>query len=487
MQSTTTGKEFSLSAKLPVSISATKSAQALNRTIGQGLIIYGDGNLARLKLHPALLKLKEQGKLPENQPILVIDNKPLTTGSFRADLRQDMLDHGFADTQVEKSLPDIYYLEADLKNPGTYPLIQQQIESLKPKYPAVTQWTHYLAVWANLFPMIIENLGESNLLEKPSKIAIEKPFGEDLESAKCLIKLLNKYCDNDQMFPLDHYFTKQLVQQIPYFRFGNLSLAPTWDSRYIESVVIMAVESVTCKGRFDFPGLINDMAGHLLQILALLAMETPNSLDADTISTEKVKVLESTKIDLESVILGQYQGYKEEGHKLDNETCFVMKFIINNARWHGVPFILVASKATPFKKTQAIINLKPNLPPFADTKPNRLILDFHQEEIVLEQNFKVPSQSHCEVKPLSFSHQSAFNTQAADGYETILEAIFQGDHSLFVRPDEVLAIWKILMPLIERLSYNEECNGYAPIPIHSYPQGTVAPHQAMDLLRMAGL
>jgi glucose-6-phosphate 1-dehydrogenase len=280
--------------------------QLLSALEDQLLVIHGGGgDLARLKLYRALAKLKSQGKIPKNLRILVIDKEPLTTGSFRGDLRPDLLDQWLTEEEVEAELCRVHYLQANLKDPSAYALIKQQIEALKEEYQ-LKRCVHYLAVWPDLFPIIIENLGKSGLLKEGFKVAIEKPCAEDLKSSQALLALLKKYCKDEQIFIIDHYLTKKQVQNIVCTRFANAVYEPIWNHRDIRSIKIKAIESLTCKGRYDFPGLIKDMAGHLVQILALLTMENPNSLDAEAISQEKVKVLKNTEIDLKSTIFGQF-------------------------------------------------------------------------------------------------------------------------------------------------------------------------------------
>jgi glucose-6-phosphate 1-dehydrogenase len=163
-----------------------------------------------------------------------------------------------------------------------------------------------------------------------------------------------------------------------------------------------------------------------------------------------------------------------------------MGLSINNARWKGTKFTIEAMKAANGKATEAVIELLPNLPPFADTIPNRLIFDFHKDQLIQTLNVKVPEEHKTSSQPLVFDYQSAFDVPPADGYETILEAILKGDQSVFVRPDEVLEIWRIFTPVLDRLSYlNEGGNGHECFPIHSYPQG-ISPDRAIELLKLAG-
>lgn len=339
---------------------------------------------------------------------------------------------------------------------------------------------YYLAVGPALFPVIAENISKSKLAENTDKvrIVIEKPFGHDLESAKSLNKLLARIFDECQIYRIDHYLGKETVQNIMAFRFANSILEPIWNRNYIEHVQISVTEQLGVEERgeyYDKSGALRDMIqNHLLQLLCLVAMETPVSFNADEVRNRKVDVLRAmrkfTPQDVRmSAVRGQYgsgwmegkavPGYREE-HKVDpqsnTETFAAVKFFVDNWRWHGVPFYVRTGKRMHQSASSITIQFRdvPHLvfPAEANEswQQNRLIINIQPEmSIRMQMQTKRPGLDMVlNTVDLMFDYKGTYTSQAPEAYETLLLDAMIGDQTLFMRGDQVEVAWELLMPIL---------------------------------------
>jgi len=273
----------------------------------------------------------------------------------------------------------------------------------------------------------------------------------------------------DEIYRIDHYLGKELVQNLMVMRFANLVFEPLWNRNYIANVHIVFKEDIGTEGRggyFDKYGIIRDvMQNHLLQILSLVAMESPVTLSAEDVRDEKVKVLKATKpLDINDVVLGQYTRdatQKKEGY-LDDKTVppgsiastfATAVFHINNTRWKGVPFILKCGKALNERKTEIRIQFQESSPLFPDMPRNELVIKVQPDEaIYMKFNSKIPGLStELTQTELDLSYKNRFDVRVPDAYERLIYDVVRGDHNLFVRADELEAAWKIFTPVLHKI------------------------------------
>jgi len=322
-------------------------------------------------------------------------------------------------------------------------------------------------------------------------VVIEKPFGRDSASSAELLTALSGFFREDQTYRIDHYLGKEVIQNLLILRFANLIFEPVWNRNHIESIAISWGETIGCEGRagyFDQYGIIRDVVqNHLIQMLALAAMEPPISLDAGHISDEKVKLLECVSpIDPADVVVGQYAASEVEGSPLpgylddeevpdDSRTETYMRAVlhVDNPRWYGVPFHLRAGKALNKKMTEIRVQFK-DLPysifRHMDAAANHLVIRVQPDEAIeLHVVNKVPGlDMRLGTAALDLHYQSAFARMIPDAYERLLLEVLRGDQSLFLRADELGVAWDIVTPVLHELETRAE----QPLP---YPYGSAGP------------
>ena len=448
------------------------------------IIFGGTGDLNWRKITPALYNLFLDNWLPDEFVIIGTARTKLTDDEFRDKLLDGInrfSRNGKADLNKWTEFSShIFYQIADLNNAETYKEFGNRILNYREAWKQEPHIIYYLAVSPNFFPIIAENISKSKLAENPdtTRIVIEKPFGHDLESAKSLNKLLCSIFQEKQIYRIDHYLGKETVQNIMAFRFANSVLEPIWSRNYIEHIQISVTEELGIGDRGDYydnSGALRDMVqNHVLQLLCLIAMETPINFEADEVRNRKVDVLKAMRKfapeDIKKLaVRGQYSrgwmkgeevpGYREEA-KVDpqsnTETFAAIKFFVDNWRWQGVPFYVRTGKR--LFQSSSIITIQfrdvPHLvfPPQAtdNWQQNRLIISIQPEmSIRLQLQAKRPGLDMIlNTVDMVFNYEGTYTGAAPEAYETLLLETMQCDQTLFMRSDQVEAAWELLMPVL---------------------------------------
>ncbi|GAA4099542.1 glucose-6-phosphate dehydrogenase [Mucilaginibacter panaciglaebae] len=480
------------------------------------IIFGGTGDLNARKLAPALYNLYLDGWLPKQFSIIGTGRTKLTDEQFRKNLNEDINNFsrsGKADkakwTEFEKN---IFYQVSDAKDAETYKEFGKRIEAHNAEWNTKANVIYYLAVSPTFFPIITSNLAKAKLTTdvERTRVVIEKPFGHDLESAKELNKLLAGLFDEKQIYHIDHYLGKETVQNIMAFRFANSLLEPIWNRNYIEHVQISVTESLGVEERGDYydgSGAMRDMIqNHLLQLLCLIAMETPVNFNADEVRNRKVDVLRAMRRfspeDVRmSAVRGQYAkgwmegkevpGYREEP-KVDpnsnTETFAAIKFFVDNWRWQGVPFYVRTGKR--LHQTSSVISIQ-----FKDVphkifpteaaeswQQNRLIISIQPEmSIRLQVQAKRPGLDMIlNTVDMVFDYKGTYTNQAPEAYETLLLDTMMGDQTLFMRGDQIEAAWELIMPILSTWTNKKSLN------FPNYAAGAWGPESAEALIARDG-
>jgi glucose-6-phosphate 1-dehydrogenase len=458
------------------------------------IIFGGTGDLNARKLAPALYNLFLDGWLPKQFSIIGTGRTKLTDEQFRANLLEDINNFSRSGKAVkakwDEFIQNVYYQVSDAKDAETYKEFGKRIDAHNAEWKTRANVIYYLAVSPTFFPIITSNLAKAKLttdVEK-TRIVIEKPFGHDLESAKELNKLLAGLFDEKQIYHIDHYLGKETVQNIMAFRFANSILEPIWNRNYIEHVQISVTEQLGVEDRgdyYDSSGAMRDMIqNHLLQLLCLVAMETPVSFNADEIRNRKVDVLHAMRRfspeDVRmSAVRGQYAkgwmegkevpGYREEP-KVDpnsnTETFAALKFFVDNWRWQGVPFYVRTGKRLHQSSSVISIQFKDVPHKIFPTEAaeswqqNRLIISIQPEmSIRLQVQAKRPGLDMIlNTVDMVFDYKGTYTNQAPEAYETLLLDTMLGDQTLFMRGDQIEAAWDLIMPVLSTWTNKKSLN-----------------------------
>lgn len=454
----------------------SQSKELVNHVTKQkrGLItIFGHGNVNKVKVQPALCHLTIDKKL-NDQAILIVASDLITEGAEKALLRQDLLDHGFTESQVEDYLKKVNFLDADLTNPHSYDNIMAKIHDIEVQYGLQSNRIAYLGLPYTLFATVIKGLGKKGFfLDKTNKVIVEKPFGKNLETARQLNRILAEYCQESQIYRLDHYLLKEALQNLMSWRFANI-FEPIWNRNYIESITILALENSKVSNTVNneekyriYDGAFADMIqNHLLEVLLTTIMDTPISLNADDIRSEKVKMLRCIKASPNSLMMGKYEGY--EGEK---ETLAGITFVVKHPRWEGVEPRILTAKGVDRKLTQIMVKFRNQSMLFPNN--NRLIFRLQPNEgIIWECGVKDLGNNTIVTKPLQwlYNGDNGFNARIPDAYETMFLQVIEGNTSLFVRNDEVEGLWDAVSPVISQLEISHQ-NGNGNSPVFRYPIG----------------
>jgi glucose-6-phosphate 1-dehydrogenase len=475
------------------------------------VVIFGvTGDLSKRKLIPALYNLMADGSLPEQIAFVGVSRGGVSTDEMRERFRESTAQLGrrkSVDPQVwSKFAAALDFVHGQTDDPRTYADLKEKLSLLDRERGTQQNRIFYLATPPEAFAAILENLRKGGLLYPPepakpwSRVVIEKPFGRDLDSALALNKLVAESLDESQTFRIDHYLGKETVQNILVFRYANSIFEPLWNRKYIDHVEITAAEAlgVEKRGRFyDETGVVRDIVqNHLLQVLALCAMEPPVSFGADDVRDEKVQVLRSLRpvvgADIrKNVVRGQYDGYrKEDGVSPDSRTptYVAMKVLIDNWRWQGVPFYLRAGKKLGQQLTEVSIHFQcvpsylfPHTKTMQVVEPNVLTMRIQpQEGISLRFVAKVPGD-HLNVGNvlMNMSYADTFGKSLSEAYERLLLDCMRGDATLFARRDEVEQAWRFVTPMLK--AWETDTNQPCP-----YAPGSSGPKDADALLAADG-
>jgi len=472
------------------------------------IIMGATGDLTERKLVPALFNLYLNKGLPKHFQIVGCGRTKLDDQQFRKKMKNALKATNRTNQSKWLSFQDaIHYFSVDYDNLDSFIHLAKFLKRLDQKHQTQGNRIFYIALPPSLYKTVAQNIGKANLAKERennngwSRIVVEKPFGRDLKTAVDLDQSIRKFFQEHQTFRIDHYLAKETVQNILMFRFANSIFEPIWNRRYIDHVKITAIETLGVEhraGYYEQAGVIRDMfQNHMMQLLALTAMEPPSLFEAEQVRDEKVKIFRSLRpFPVENLhdylVLGQYGAGTIDGNPAPaycdepdvsaeslTPTFATMKVFIDNWRWQNVPFFLTSGKRLAQKRTQIAIQFK-EVPHsiFRQTLgeaivANRLILGIYPEEkVTLTFQTKQPGAKVC-LRPvtMNFYYNQNYSGPILDAYEKVLMDCMLGDQMLFWRQDSVEHSWSFLTPILDEC---ENCSNRAEM-LHVYEAGSRGP------------
>jgi glucose-6-phosphate 1-dehydrogenase len=440
-----------------------------DRPASDALVFFGaTGDLAHKKIFPALQNMVRRGTL--TVPVIGVARAGWTLDQLRERARDSLQTHGGGvDPKAFATLTSLLkYIDGDYADPATFEALRRELGAAR--HPA-----HYLAIPPSLFEVVVRALGKSGCAEG-ARVIIEKPFGHDLDSARALNAALHEVFPERSVFRIDHYLGKEAVENLLFFRFANAFLEPIWNRHYVDCVQITMAESFGVQGRgkfYDETGAIRDVVqNHLLQVVALLAMEPPTTMYPESVRDEQVKIFRSIPpLSPADVVRGQFRGYRDEPGVAAGstvETYAAVRLHVDSWRWSGVPWLIRAGKKLPVTATEVVVDLKRS--PLSRLSPNesntfrfRLGPDIG---ISIQARVKKPGVELATM-PTKLVAVQQDQSDEVDAYERLLTDATRGDAILFVREDAVEAAWAIVNPVLGDAA-----------PVQPYEPGTWGPADA---------
>lgn len=494
-------------------VEVIKKNNRKNPVEDQILVIFGsNGDLAKRKLLPAIFQLYLDGLLPENFAVIGAGSQVKNEEVNRLDVAKSMLE--FAKAGVEEDpdklqtfLEHVYYQKVNNQSEEDFSVLKKYIDHLSATLDIPKNIIYYFSIPPFLYEVVAAHLIQNGLNTEEDgwkRIIVEKPFGYSYDSAVELDKKLRSGFNEDQIYRIDHYLGKETVQNIMVTRFSNGFFEPIWNRKYVDRVEITASEKIGVGSRggyYDTSGTIRDMIqNHLLQVLAVVAMEPPSIFDSESIRNESVKVLQSLRPIKPSevsdnVVRGQYietmvdevihKGYRQEKDVAPNsrtETFVAMKVFVDNWRWGDVPFYIRTGKCLPERVTEVVIHLKPAPHQLFKQRcmaqsTNMIILRISPDAgVAVDFGMKIPGAGYkVQNVNMAFHYSDLADHKISEAYERLLLDCMIGDSTLYARADAVKASWKFVDPILQEWKTNHD------IPLYFYECNTWGPKEANAL------
>ena len=504
---------------MPVAETVTVTGDRPGQPAGPcAMVIFGAaGDLTKRKLIPALYNLARSQLLPQEFAVVGVARAPMTTEQFRQRMSRDIRE--FATEKVEPGLWEwfaerLHYLPGNFEDPEVYPELRKTLEIVDKEHGTRGNYFYYLATSPSFFSDVVHRLSGAGLIQEENgrwrRVIIEKPFGQDLDSARALNRQVGAVLAERQIYRIDHYLGKETVQNIMVLRFANGIFEPIWNRRYIDHVQITVAETVGVEQRgnyYEEAGTLRDMVpNHIFQLISLTAMEPPISFEANAVRDEQAKILRaiqppSPEEVLTRTVRGQYGEGTVNGQRMPayraepkvapdsrTETFVALKLSIDNWRWADVPFYLRTGKRLPRRLTEVAIQFKRapfilfRKTPVEQLMPNQLVLQIQPDEgISLSFGAKIPGPLvRLGIVDMAFHYKDYFGTQPSTGYERLLYDCMAGDATLFQRADMVEAGWSIVAPILD------VWKALPPRSFPNYPAGSSGPKEADELMERDG-